>query len=98
MVLIAQTHANTKTKAAYTGLMTSSTAETYQDVESLTAVRAMPGMMILAPADAIEYGAMILWAPEFAGLVCLRVTQEATPPLFHSLQLCSKSNVSVEKR
>jgi transketolase len=81
-VLVAQTHANVKIGAAYTGLMTGSTGKTHQDVQDLAIMRAMPGMTILAPADATECEAMIRWATEFSGPVYLRVTREATPDLF----------------
>jgi transketolase len=81
-VLVAQTHANVKIGAAYTGLMTGSTGKTHQDVQDLAIMRAMPGMTILAPADATECEAMIRWATEFSGPVYLRVAREATPALF----------------
>src|SRR6202007_1141624 len=81
-VLVAQTHANVKIGAAYSGLMTGSTGKTHQDVQDLAIMRAMPGMTVLAPADAIECEAMIRWATEFTGPVYLRLTREATSPLF----------------
>lgn len=81
-VLVAQTHANVKIGAAYTGLMTGSTGKTHQDVQDLAIMRAMPGMTVLAPADAIECEAMICWATEFPGPVYLRVAREASPALF----------------
>jgi transketolase len=81
-VLLAQTHANVKIGAGYTGLMTGSTGKTHQDVQDLAIMRAMPGMTVLAPADAIECEAMIRWATEFPGPVYLRLSREANPALF----------------
>jgi transketolase len=81
-VLVAQTHANVKIGAAYTGLMTGSTGKTHQDVQDIAIMRAMPGMTVLSPADPIECDAMIRWATEFSGPVYIRLTREATPSLF----------------
>jgi transketolase len=81
-VLVAQTHANVKIGAAYTGLMTGSTGKTHQDVQDMAIMRAMPGMTVLSPADPIECDAMIRWATEFSGPVYIRLTREATPALF----------------
>ena len=53
-MLVAQTHANVKIGAAYTGLLTGRTGKTHQDVEDLAIMRAMPGMTVLAPGDATE--------------------------------------------
>ena len=56
-MLVAQTHANVKIGAAYTGLLTGFTGKTHQDVEDLAIMRAMPGMTVLAPGDATECAA-----------------------------------------
>src|SRR5260221_1148835 len=53
-MLVAQAHANVKIGAAYTGLLTGFTGKTHQDVEDLAIMRAMPGMTVIAPADAFE--------------------------------------------
>ncbi len=50
-MLVAQTNANVKIGAAYSGLMTGFTGKTHQDVEDLAIMRAMPQMTVLAPAD-----------------------------------------------
>jgi transketolase len=81
-MLVAQTHANVKIGAAYAGLMTGLTGKTHHDVEDLAIMRAMPDMMVLAPADAIEGEAIIRWATEFDGPVYLRLARDACPNVF----------------
>jgi transketolase len=81
-MLVAQTHANVKIGAAYSGLLTGLTGKTHQDVEDLAIMRAMPGMTVLAPADEIECAAMIRWASEHVGPVYLRLTRDPSPVVF----------------
>jgi transketolase len=81
-MLVAQTHANVKIGAAYSGLLTGYTGKTHQDVEDLAIMRAMPGMTVLAPADEFECAAMIRWATEYVGPVYLRLTRDASPAVF----------------
>jgi transketolase len=81
-MLVAQTHANVKIGAAYTGLLTGFTGKTHQDVEDLAIMRAMPGMTVLAPGDATECAAMVRWATETPGPVYLRLARDAGPDLF----------------
>jgi transketolase len=81
-MLVAQTHANVKIGAAYSGLLTGLTGKTHQDVQDLAIMRAMPDMTVLAPADAIEGEAIIRWATEFMGPVYLRLARDASPNVF----------------
>ena len=81
-MLVAQTKANVKLGAAYSGLLTGLTGKTHQDVEDIAIMRAMPDMTVLAPADAIEGEAMIRWATEFQGPVYLRLARDASPNVF----------------
>lgn len=81
-MLVAQTHANVKIGAAYSGLLTGFTGKTHQDVEDLAIMRAMPGMTVLAPADEFECAAMIRWATEYVGPVYLRLTRDPSPAVF----------------
>jgi transketolase len=81
-MLVAQTHANVKIGAAYSGLLTGFTGKTHQDVEDLAIMRAMPGMTVLAPGDATECVAMVRWATEAPGPVYLRLARDAGPDLF----------------
>jgi len=79
---VAQTHANVKIGAAYTGLMAGLAGKTHVDVSDLAIMRAMPGMTVLAPADAAEVAAMTRWATQTPGPVYLRLGREAGPDVF----------------
>ena len=81
-MLVAQTHANVKIGAAYSGLLTGFTGKTHQDIEDLAIMRAMPGMTVLAPGDATECVAAVRWATEMQGPVYLRLARDAGPDLF----------------
>jgi transketolase len=81
-MLVAQTNANVKIGAAYSGLLTGLTGKTHQDVEDLAIMRAMPGMTVLAPGDEYECEAMIRWATEYSGPVYLRLARDAMPAVF----------------
>ena len=81
-MLIAQTHANVKIGAAYSGLLTGFTGKTHQDIQDLAIMRAMPGMTVLAPGDEFECESMIRWATNFVGPVYLRLSREPGPALF----------------
>src|SRR4051794_22785146 len=80
-MLVAQTHANVKIGAAYTGLLTGKTGKTHQDVEDLAFMRAMPGMTVIAPGDAAECKAAVRWATATPGPVYLRLARDAGPDL-----------------
>src|SRR5712664_3173612 len=81
-MLVAQTHANVKIGAAYTGLLTGFTGKTHQDVEDLAIMRAMPGMTVIAPGDATECVAAVRWATATLGPVYLRLARDAGADLF----------------
>jgi transketolase len=81
-MLVAQTRANVKIGAGYSGLLTGFTGKTHQDVEDLAIMRAMPGMTVLAPADTTECAAMVRWATDTPGPVYLRLTRDAGPDVF----------------
>ena len=81
-MLVAQTKANVKIGAAYSGLLTGLTGKTHQDVQDIAIMRAMPDMTVVAPADAIEGEAIIRWATEFQGPVYARFARDASPNVF----------------
>ena len=81
-MVVAQARANVKIGAAYSGLTTGFTGKTHMDVEDLAIMRAMPGMTVLAPADAAECAAMVRWATNTPGPVYLRLHRDAGPDLF----------------
>ncbi len=79
---LAQTHANVKIGAAYTGLLAGLAGKTHVDISDLAVMRAMPGMTVLAPVDAAETAAMTRWATATPGPVYLRLSREAGPDVF----------------
>jgi transketolase len=83
-VAVAQSHANVKIGAAYSGVQTGFTGKTHLDVQDLTIMRAMPGMTVLAPGDAIECAAMVRWATATPGPVYLRLGREGGPDIVPS--------------
>ncbi len=81
-MLVAQTGANVKIAAAYSGVLTGLTGKTHQDVQDLAIMRAMPGMTVLAPADGVECRAMVDWATTYDGPVYLRLARDASDAIF----------------
>jgi transketolase len=79
---VAQTHANVKIGAAYTGLFAGLSGKTHVDISDIATFRAMPGMTILAPVDAAETAAMTRWATATPGPVYLRLGRESGPDVF----------------
>ncbi|WP_190814842.1 transketolase family protein [Saccharopolyspora pogona] len=80
-MLVAQTNANVKIAAAYTGICFGVAGKSHHDHADLAIMRAMPGMTVLAPGDAAECAAMTRWATEYEGPVYLRVARDAAPDL-----------------
>ena len=78
-MLAAQTHANIKIGAAYSGVLTGLTGKTHQDVQDLAIMRAMPGMIVLAPMDSTECEAAMRWATAHNGPVYLRLARDVCP-------------------
>lgn len=81
-MVVAQTHAPVRLAGAYSGILTGFTGKTHQSVEDLAVMRAMPGMAVLAPCDALECAAAIRWAAEHPGPVYLRLARDPVPPVF----------------
>lgn len=81
-MLIAQTGVPVRIAAAYAGILTGSAGKTHHDVQDLAIMRAMPGMAVVAPADAIEAAAAIRWAADYEGPVYLRLARDAVSDVF----------------
>jgi transketolase len=81
-VVIAQPHLNVKLCGSYSGLLTSKTGKTHQSVDDLAVFRAMPGLSVIAPADANELAAAMRSMMETEGPQYLRVTRDASPVVF----------------
>jgi transketolase len=81
-VLIAQTGANVKITAGYTGLFTGRAGKTHQIVDDISIARAMPGMIVISPADEVETKQVMAWSLEHDGPVFIRLVRDATQVLF----------------
>ena len=81
-VVIAQPHLNVKLCGSYSGLLTSKTGKTHQSVDDLAVFRAMPGVSVIAPADANELAAAMRSMMETDGPQYLRLTRDASPVVF----------------
>jgi transketolase len=81
-VLIAQTGANVKITPGYAGLFTGQTGKSHIIVDDLAIMRAMPGMVSVAPADDVETDLALRWAASYRGPCCVRLVRDATARLF----------------
>jgi len=81
-MLVSQTGAPVKIAASYAGLLNGSSGKTHQDIEDLAIMRAMPGMTVIAPADALEAEAAIRWSANHDGPVYLRLARDAVADVF----------------
>jgi transketolase len=81
-VLIAQTGANVKITAGYTGLFTGKAGKTHQIVDDISIARAMPGMVVISPADEVEAKGVLAWSVEYDGPVFIRLVRDDTQTLF----------------
>lgn len=81
-VVVAQPHLNVKMCGSYSGILTSKTGKTHQSVEDIAVFRAMPGVVTIAPADAVEMRAAMIAMMETSGPVYLRLTRDPSPVIF----------------
>lgn len=79
---VAQTNANVKIAGHYCGLQAGFAGKTHLDIADLAIMRTMPGMTVLAPADAAECAALVRWATEHQGPVFIRLGREGSDDLF----------------
>jgi transketolase len=81
-VVIAQPHLNVKLCGSYSGILTGKTGKTHQSVDDLAIFRAMPGVSVIAPADANELAAAMRSMMETHGPQYLRLTRDPSPVIF----------------
>lgn len=81
-VLIAQTGANVKITPGYGGLFTGQTGMSHIIVDDLAIMRAMPGMVSVAPADDVEADLVLRWAATYQGPCYVRLVRDATGRVF----------------
>ena len=80
-MLIAQCRANVKMVGSYTGVCFGMAGKTHHDHADISILRALPGMVLLAPGDNAECVEMTRWAHGYEGPVYLRMIREAPPDL-----------------
>ena len=78
-VVVAQPRLNVKMAGAYIGILAGKTGKTHQAIEDISALRAIPNMVILSPADANEMKAAVRAMIEYDGPVYLRVSRDPWP-------------------
>ena len=75
-------HNNVKIGATHAGITVGEDGATHQCCEDIALMRAIPGMVILNPADAVEARLAVKAAIEYKGPVYLRFGRMAVPVLF----------------
>lgn len=78
-VLVGQNDANVKLTGAHAGVSVGPDGMSHQALEDIAIMRCLPGMMVLAPCDAIETKKATLAAAKYKGPVYLRFAREKTP-------------------
>lgn len=76
---IAFTKANVKILSSHAGLATGKNGPSHQALEDVAQMRALPGMVVLTPADANQCAAAVEAAYRYRGPVYIRSTRPATP-------------------
>lgn len=74
--------ANVKVMGYYAGTSGGHAGPTHHCIEDIAIARAMPGLVVLSPADAYEAYLAVLAAAEHDGPVYLRATRAATPAVY----------------
>lgn len=81
-VAVGQTGLHVVLVGAYAGLLVGRLGKSHLCLEDVAIMRAIPGMTVLAPADAVEARAAVMAAAAHDGPVYLRLLRGATPTLF----------------
>lgn len=81
-VTVAQPKLTVKLGGSYSGILTAKTGKTHIDVEDIAIMRAMPNMVVVAPADGVECRLATLALTDMPGPAYLRLTRDATPVIF----------------
>jgi len=81
-VVIAQPGLNVKMCGSYSGILTGKTGKTHQAVQDIAVFRAMPHVVTIAPADAVELHAAMAAMMEDDRPTYLRLTRDPSPVIF----------------
>lgn len=89
-VSIALSETNVKILGVYAGLFVGKNGASHQSLEDIAIMRALPNMIVLQPADAIETEQMLYFAAEYVGPVYIRIGRDPIKsflPLDYKFQL-----------
>ncbi|MEW6230279.1 MAG: transketolase C-terminal domain-containing protein, partial [Bacillota bacterium] len=81
-ISVAYPRLNVKICGVYSGLFTGKTGATHQAIEDVALMRAIPNMVVLEPADAVETRLAVNYAAEVPGPVYLRIARDSYPVVF----------------
>lgn len=81
-VVIAQPGLNVKMVGSYSGILTGKTGKTHQSVEDIAVFRAMPQVVTIAPADAVELRQAMAAMMNDDRPTYLRITRDPSPTIF----------------
>ncbi|MCL2740188.1 MAG: transketolase family protein [Oscillospiraceae bacterium] len=70
---------NVKICATHAGISVGEDGATHQAIEDIAIMRAIPGMVVISPADGEETKAAVKWAAEYEGPVYIRLGRLAVP-------------------
>lgn len=73
---------NVKIIGAYTGLFNGRTGASHMAVEDISIMRAIPGIIVIDPADAVETAGVVRAIAEHNGPVYMRETRDEWPDVF----------------
>ncbi len=79
---VAYPRLNVKLVGAYSGLYTGKTGATHQSLEDIAIMRAIPNIVVVVPADAVQLSKALDAIVEYDGPVYLRVARDAYPVIF----------------
>ena len=79
---VAYPHLNVKICPTHAGVSLGEDGGSHQSVEDMALMRAIPGMVVLSPADAVETEKMVFAVAEYEGPVYVRLGRLNIPVLF----------------
>jgi transketolase len=81
-VTVAQPKLNVKLAGHFSGILAGRTGKTHIDVEDISILRALPNMIVVAPADGVECKQATRVLTDTPGPVYVRITRDASPVIF----------------
>ncbi len=78
---VAYSETNVKLVGISSGLAYGNLGATHHSIEDFAWIRALPNIVVVAPADRIETAAAVKWAAEYEGGVFLRLSRVGVPDL-----------------